>query len=253
MEADVRTFFIFLLGIAAPAAMLAQTLSCPSGTEDMLTYFVMGYPARVDNHMGPGNANPDYSSINPDFNSNQYASSGYFLWTKDVAGYPWDVKAFNSSYIYDRTTELVWTDPTTFKRFNTDVPIAKRCVRIGQSAPAIKVPSSNTLYSLYSQCNAYETDPLGYVVNSISAPSTVNVGNVGPTQTRYFTYKYGCDSTYANCAYKEIYSLGQGIGLYDWKKYVRGKNSFKLAQESVINQETLGQTTPSLPCAKSYQ
>jgi len=219
----------------------------------MLTYFVMGYPARVDNHMGPGNANPNYSSVDPDYSSNQYSPSGYFVWTKGSNGYPWDIKSFDSNYIYDRSTELVWTDPTSFKRFNMDMPISKRCVRVGRSGPTIKVPYSGTLYKLYSQCNAYETDPLGYVVNSISAPVMINVGNVGPTQTRYFTYKYSCDSSYGNCMYKEIYSLGLGIGVFDWKQYVRHKNSFKLVQESVIDQEEPGQTPPSLPCTNSYQ
>ena len=99
----------------------------------------------------------------------------------------------------------------------------------------------------------YLTQPLGSVTNSLSAPTWVNVGNVGMTRTRYFTYKYSCDQNYGNCRNMEVYSLGFGIGLFDWKYYVNKRGSFVLQQESVINNMQGGQTTPSLPCANSYQ
>ena len=91
------------------------------------------------------------------------------------------------------------------------------------------------------------------VVNSISAPVTVKVGNVGQTQTRYFQYKYSCDQNYANCKYKEVFSLGLGIGLFDWKYYVNQNGSFQLRQESIIDQFQGGQSPPLLPCTNSYQ
>ena len=219
----------------------------------MLNYFVMGYPNRVDQYMAPGNANPIYTSIVPDYGNNTYAANGYFIWTKSVSGYPWDIKTFDENYIYDRSTELGWTDPTSFKRFNNDLPMSQRCVRAGQPGATLKISASNTLYQSYSQCTPQLTQPLGYVVNSISAPSWVYVGNVGPTKTRYFTYKYSCDQNYANCQYMEVYGLGLGIGLFDWKYYINQKGSFVLQQESVINRKQGGQTTPSLPCQSSYE
>lgn len=231
----------------------AQTFSCPRWTEDMLNYFVMGYPARVDQSMGPGNANPVYSSIVPDYGNNSYAASGYFVWTKSLSGYPWDIKKYDSNFIYDRSTELGWNDPTSFKRFNLDLPMSQRCVRVGQPGATLKVPASNTLYQSYAQCSPYLTQPLGNVINSVSAPAWADVGNVGRTKTRLFTYKYSCDKNYANCQFMEVYSLGFGVGLYDWKYYINKGGSFLLQQESIINQEQGGQTTPALPCASSYQ
>jgi len=221
--------FVFCTCVFAQSQ--SQPFSCPSGTEDMLNYFVMAYPARVDKNMGPGNANPVYSSVVPDYGDNTYAAK----------------------FVYDRSTELGWTDPTSFKRFNIDLPMSRRCVPVGYSGATLKIPASNTFYQSYSQCAPYLTQPLGYVVNSVSASTWVNVGNVGPTRTRYFTYKYSCDSNYANCQYKEVYSLGLGIGLFDWKYYVNKQGSFVLQQESIINQEQGGQTTPSMPCANSYE
>ena len=219
----------------------------------MLNYFVMAYPARVDQYMGPGNANPIYSSIVPDYGDNSYAANGYFVWTKSASGYPWDIKSFDSNFIYDRSTELNWTDPTSFKRFNFDLPMSQRCVPSRQAGVTLKISASQTSYQSYTQCAPFQTQPLGYVVNSVSAPTWVNVGNVGPTRTRYFTYKYSCDQNYSNCQYMEVYGLGRGIGLFDWKYYVNQQGSFKLQQESVINNEQGGQTTPALPCSTSYQ
>jgi len=246
-------YVIVLIFCACAAQCQAQIFSCPRWTEDMLTYFVMGYPARVDQHMGPGNANPIYSSIVPDYGSNMYAASGYFVWTKSLSGYPWDIKTYDSNFIYDRSTELGWSDATSFKRFNLDLPMSQRCVRAGQPGTTIKVPAFETQYQSYTQCAPYLTQSLGYVVNSISAPISTNVGNLGPTQTRLFTYKYSCDRKYANCQFMEVYSLGLGIGLFDWKYYVSNRGQFVLQQESIINQKQGGQTTPALPCGSSYQ
>lgn len=219
----------------------------------MLNYFVMAYPARVDQHMGPGNANPIYSSIVPDYGNNSYAPSGHFVWTKSPSGYPWDIKTFDGNFIYDRSTELGWTDPTSFKKFNVDLPMSQRCLPSKQAGAPLQIPASRTSYQSYAQCAPYKTQPLGYVVNSVSAPTWVNVGNVGPTRTRYFKYEYSCDQNYANCQYMEVFALGLGIGLFDWKYYVNQQGSFVLQQESIINNEQGGQTTPALPCVTSYE
>jgi hypothetical protein len=228
-------------------------MSCLAGKEDMMNYFTLGYPDRLSNFMAPGNANPLYTSILPDLGTH-FATSGYFVWTKGSIGYPWDIKTFDQEYVYARTTELRWSDPTTFKRFVTDLPIAKRCVRIGSAGATIKISSTKTRYKAYSNCQASRTQNLGYVVNSISAPMTVNTnGNLGTVTTRYFTYKYSCGSNYGNCVYKEVFSLGNRVGLYDWKYYINKRGKFVLARESVINQFTAGAATPYLPCTNSYQ
>jgi len=47
----------------------------------MLQYFAMGYPNRLSSYMGPGNANPLYTTIVPDLGTS-FAVAGYFVWTK---------------------------------------------------------------------------------------------------------------------------------------------------------------------------
>ena len=51
----------------------------------------------------------------------------------------------------------------------------------------------------------------------------------------------------------EVFSLGYGVGLYDWKHYVNKNGSFVLVQDATINNSEVGQTTPNLPCPNSYQ
>lgn len=250
----MKCLLVAILCLMSLPAVFAQSQeACPSGTEDMLNYFVMGYPNRLTNYMGPGNANPVYTSISPDLGSN-FAVSGEFFWIKSSVGYPWDIKTFDGSYVYDRATEYNWNDPTTFKRFNTDLPMSKRCVPVNKSGGSVRISSGSTAYTAYTNCLPIQTQNLGYVINSISAPSMVNTGgNLGTVQTRYFTYEYSCNSGYKNCAYEEVYSLGYGIGVYDWKMYVNQGGTFVLQQESVINQFDSGSATPYLPCTSSYQ
>ena len=102
-----------LLGVCLSGSLHAQTtFKCSGSNEDMMTYFLMGYPDRIDNYMASPNVNPIYSSITPDIGPG-YTQQGYFVWTKGASGYPWDVKTFDRNRIYDRATELVWMDPTT--------------------------------------------------------------------------------------------------------------------------------------------
>ena len=245
--------FALVVFLSCPA-LFGQTESCPSGTEDMLNYFTMAYPNRLQNHMGPGNANPIYTVFEGTDPGTSFTTTGEFFWLKSAQGYPWDIKTFDSSYVYDRATEANWNDPTSFKRFDTDLPMSKRCVSTRKSGGSIRVSSSSTNYSTYSNCAKTQTQNLGYVINSISAASVVDTGgNLGTVKTRYFTYSYSCDSSYKNCAYQEVYSLGYGVGLYDWKYYVNQNGTFVQTQESIINQFDSGSATPYLPCASSYQ
>ena len=248
----MRTIFFLaaILGLSGTAA--AQSFSCPSGTEDMLNYFVMAYPNRVDRYMGPGNANPIYSSINPELQS-VVPAQGYFVWTKSVNGYPWDVKTFDANYVYDRSTELTWVDPSSFKRFNVDLPMSPRCVPANRASHNIKITRAQSAFTFYNSCTAQQTSNLGYVLNSITKPAMTTISGLGQIKTRQFKYQYSCDSSYSNCTDMEVFSLGYQIGLYDWKHYVAQSGSWQLKQESVINNFSIGQTTPLFMCTNTYQ
>jgi hypothetical protein len=247
---------LVLLFICASTCLSAHAQSafqCGKNTEDMMNYFLMDYPDRIDNSMGSLLANPIYSSVDPDLGAG-YAKQGYFVWTKGVLGYPWDVRTFDKNYIYDRATELVWIDPTSFKRFTQDMPISPRCVSTRSTPDAIKTTQKQSAYSFYSNCTPTQTASLGYVTNAISAPAMTDTGgSLGVVKTRTLTYTYGCNSKYSQCTYKEVFSLGLNVGLYDWKYYIAQKGKWVLSQDSDINLFTLGQSVPLFACPNTYQ
>lgn len=73
-----------------------------------------------------------------------------------------------------RSTELMWKDNTSFKRFERDLPIAARCVPEGESGPEIKVPDTRFVY--YSSCRSYKSSTLGTAVNDLDAPRQMDLG-----------------------------------------------------------------------------
>src|SRR6266699_2055295 len=250
--------FVVLFAVACICLVLAgsagaQTFSCPAGTEDMLNYCVMNYPDRADYYMGPGNANPIYSAIFPD-NGLSFAATGYFVWTKGANGYPWDVKTFDQNFVYDRSTELTWTDPQTFKRFNVESSnvTALRCQGSGESGDSDSGREFELqfLFGMHGiQNGRFEecAEP------DFRASASEAGGNIGKVKTRLFTYQYNCDTNYGNCSDKEVFSLGSGVGLYDWKHYVNQNAQWVFVQESTINNKQVGQTTPYFPCPNTYQ
>ena len=247
-----KALWCFALCVCVVPSLKAQTYQCPSGTEDMLRYFVMGYPNRADYMLAPGNANPIYSSVQPEYGS-AYAAQGYFVWTKSQAGFPWDVKTFDKNYIYDRSTEMNWTDPLSFKRFDKDLPLSPRCISTSSSS-TIYVSKYRSGYGFYGQCVRTSSANLGYIVNTISKPTYVNAGsNLGTVSTRLLTYTYSCNSSYSGCLYKEVFSLGKGVGLYDWKYYVSQQGKWVQVQESIINKFTIGHSMPVFACPNTYQ
>jgi hypothetical protein len=235
-----------------------QPYQCERNTEDMLLYFLMDYPDRIDHSMGIGigalNSNPIYSSITPEIASAGYTKSGTFIWTKTPSGYPWDVRTYDGDYIYDRATELLWTDPTSFKRFTQDMPIAPRCASTRSDSDTIKTKQKSSGYSFYANCAVTKSADLGYVTNTVSKPVSVDTGgNLGVVKTRTLTYTYACNSKYQQCGYMEVFSLGYNVGLYDWKYYTAQSGKWVLMQDSVINNFTLGQSVPMFTCPNTYQ
>ncbi|MDP9159401.1 MAG: hypothetical protein M3O09_04130, partial [Acidobacteriota bacterium] len=186
--------FLAALVIFLPGTMLAQNFSCPVGKFDMMAYFVMNVQARNNQFMS-GHPNSIFTEVYP---NRDFATSGYWLWLKSPSAHGFDVKTFDSKYVYMRSTELHWTDNTSFKRFVNDLPIAARCVSFGQPGPKIKVPQ--TTFKFYSSCTPYKSKNLGTVVNDLDAPKLMNAGgNLGKVSTRVLHYHFGCDSSFGNC------------------------------------------------------
>jgi hypothetical protein len=232
-------------GSAAPAAQPeAQSFSCPSGQTDMMQYFVMSQQSRADQFMN-GPQNPIYTEVFPD---EDFASTGYWFWLKSVTANGFDVKAFDPNYVYLRSTELVWSDNTTFKRFVDDLPVAARCMASNAAGPEIQV--ADTSFQYYSACSPYKSSNLGTSLNDLDAPVVMDTGgNIGQVSTRVLHYRYNCDSAFQNCVNEEQFFLAAGYGLWQWKHYQNGT----LVNSSLINNIEPGTPSGTLPCAQAYQ
>jgi hypothetical protein len=228
----------------AAGSLFAQEFSCPAGKADIMKYFAMAQDYRATQHMS-GTSNPIYTMVFP---NQDFAESGYWFWLKSSTGNGFDVKAFDKNYVYMRSTELVWTNNTTFKRFVHDLPIAARCVTEGEAGPQIK--AQDTAFDYYSSCKSYKQSHLGTAVNDLDAPVLMDTGgNIGQVWTRVLHYHYNCNADFDRCTDEEQFYLANRYGLWQWKHFKNGA----LVNTTLINNIDKGTTSATLPCPDSYE
>jgi hypothetical protein len=231
------SFFMF------SGTLFAQEFSCPDGQIDVMKYFVMSESLRSNQYMS-GTTNPIYTKVFPD---EDFAEEGYWFWLKSATANGFDVKAFDGNNVYMRSTELIWTNNTTFKRFVHDLPITARCVPSGEAGPEIKV--QDTSFQYYSSCKAYKESNIGTAVNDLDAPVLMDTGgNIGQVWTRVFHYYYNCNADFEQCTDEEQFFLANGYGEWQWKHYQNGV----LVNSTLINNIESGTTNATLPCPDSY-
>jgi len=210
-----------------------------------MEFFALNQQARASQFMN-GLPNPIYTEVFPD---EDFAASGYWFWLKSASAHGFDVKAFDQNNIYIRSTELTWTDNTTFKRFNQDLPIAPRCLAPDAAGPEIQI--ADTEFQYFASCNPYKSSNLASALTNLDAPVVMDTGgNVGQQSTRVLHYRYNCDVTYQNCADEEQYFLAKGHGIWQWKHFRAGG----LVNSALMNNLVAGTpTATTLPCPQSYQ
>ena len=158
------------------------------------------------------------------------------------------MKSFDEKYIYMRSTELTWKDNTSFKRFEHDLPIARRCVDEGRASQEIKV--LNTRFDYFSSCRPYRSSSVGAAVNDLDAPALIDAGGtIGEIWTRVLHYHYNCDRAFQNCKDEEQFYLGNGYGLWQWKHLKAGAE----VKSSLMNVMREGRPEATLPCENSYR
>ena len=132
-----------------------------------------------------GQPNSIYTEVFPD---EDFGASGYWFWLKSAGAHGFDVKAFDQTNIYIRSTELTWNDNTTFKRFNHDLPIAPRCLAPGAASAEIQI--ADTKFQYFGSCNPYKSSNLANAVTNLDAPAVMDTGsNLGQQATRVLHYR----------------------------------------------------------------
>lgn len=236
----------FFQSLILSGTLLAQGFSCPAGQTDVMKYFVMAESLRANQYMS-GTSNPIYTEVFP---NKDFSETGYWFWLKSETANGFDVKTFDGHYVYMRSTELIWTNNTTFKRFVHQLPIAARCVPEGQAGPEIKVGKPGTAFQYYSSCKPYKESNLGTAVNDLDAPVLMDTGgNIGEAWTRILHYHYNCNQDFQECADEEQFFLANGYGEWQWKHFHDGV----LVETTLINDIEPGSTNATLPCADSYE
>ena len=235
---------IFTLGNATSASA-ESTISCPPGMYDMLDWMTLDSSLRSTYHL-EGTSNPLYTILTP--------GSGKLYWVKGGLGYPWDIQLYDSKYIYLWITEMSWTVPQSYKKFtnNTNLPLVPRCATAGTPGSTIKV--SNTNYDLHTNCSQSCSVTLGLQtsINQLWGPYTYSFGGSLPAnlKTLMISYRYNCDTNYANCGDKEEYYLSQKYGLVQWVHYIRipATGAYAQLQKTIFNKLVVGVVTPDFPC-----
>jgi hypothetical protein len=236
--------YLAALVVMFSGSLFAQEFTCPAGQADVMKYFVLAENYRANQFMN-GTPNPLYTIVFP---NEDFANWGYWFWLKSSTANGFDVKVFDKDRVYMRSTELVWTNNTTFKRFVSDLPIAVRCVTEGEPGPDIRVRDTN--YQYYSSCKPYKESQLGTSINSLDAPMLMQTGgNIGQLWTRVLHYRYNCNQDFQQCADEEQFYLANGYGEWQWKHYHNGA----LVNSTLINNMEPGSTDATLPCADSYE
>jgi hypothetical protein len=236
--AVVCLLFVGLIG-SSVKARAESTMSCPSGTYDMLDWMTLDSNLRGSYHI-TGTANPLYTKM----------LDGKFYWTKGGNGSPWDIQLYDNKFIYLWITEYNWNNAHTFKKFaqNTNLPLVPRCAKAGFPGSEIHVP--NTSYQTYTDCTHFKTQNLLKSINQVWGPYWVSLGGGLPSNLKVLvaSYRYNCNSNYANCNDKEEYYLAQKYGLVQWVHYRLMSGTYKLQQRTIFNKLTAGTADPSFPC-----
>ncbi|PYX10896.1 MAG: hypothetical protein DMG88_00845 [Acidobacteria bacterium] len=242
-------FLLCFVFLRSDAAQAESTITCPSGTYDMLDWMTMDSDLRSQYHM-EGTSNPLYTIV-----QQSIGQSGKFYWIKGGLGYPWDIQLYDANYIYLWITELSWTVPQSYKKFtnNKNLPLVPRCATAGFPGSTIKV--ANTNYDLHTNCSNTCSVTLGLLnaINQVWGPYSMSFGgNLAnqPLTTLVISYRYNCNANYANCGDKEEYYLTQKYGLVQWIHYIRipATGAYAQLQKTIFNKLVPGVVTPNFPC-----
>ena len=224
-------------------ARAESTISCPAGTYDMLDWMTMDSDLRSTYHM-EGTSNPIYTVM----------ESRKFYWVKGALGYPWDIQLYDSKYIYLWITELSYSVPESYKKFtnNTNLPLVPRCATAGTTAAGSTIKVNNTNYDLHTNCSNTCSVTLGLQtsINQVWGPYYYSFGGSLPNnlKTLVISYRYNCNSSFANCMDKEEYYLSQRYGLVQWIHSVFANGSYVQLQRTILNKLVVGVVTPYFPC-----
>lgn len=225
------------------------------GTQDILDWCLMSYPDRLNFHL-KGNAESKYFWKDAD--------GMKFWWIKGSTGNPWDIRLYDSTYLYWWITENgdqnAFTNDQAYKRYETThgyptaqgVPLTPRFFTLpttNQTISTITTLAPNPVQRTIN-CGADNQSPIeiGDIQGVLTGPTTIDWGgSVGLQTTIIINYYYsGNSGVYQN---RERYFLVKYWGQVQWDHATLQSGTYNIVQTSTfINKLSGGAPTPDFPC-----
>lgn len=225
----------FALSIALAAiglALLGVYQAAASTTYDMLTWF--RNPNWKTSHLeGKNQSGVTVKQYVFDTGQN-------IVYTKSQQGWPWDVKSYDSNWIYDWITEMDWTSPSDYKANSPKMQMVPRYWN-GDNSWSHADGSIPVLF--YQNCAKVKTGANSPVF-TMTGPYAYNFGgNVGTLNTIRVNYQW------SPIDLEQLY-LTQEHGWVLWTYLRRTSTSspWNLVQWSNHNQVVQGSLTPVFKC-----
>jgi hypothetical protein len=165
---------------------------------------------------------------------------------KLTLGWPWDLKSYDETAIYDWATELDWTSSRDYKMQTS--PLAM-CPRYWDGDPTVYRFSQHAAYNVVENCKPTGHGDVGPVYYTLQGPfiSLDFGGDVGQTACILLTYYWGDKKN------REQLFLTQTAGWVKWTHGVLtqlspGTADYVIDAEVVHNRIVPGVVTPLFPC-----
>jgi hypothetical protein len=229
-----------LMLVSHAVGQIQYTTTCPSGEWDVLSVSVLD----------PGLVSADYHMQGTLTNSSGTQTAYMFTtwdqsndkvyYVKNYKGYPWDINLYDSNYIYQWITEVTWSDPYQYKKFNNEsgsstsdysFPWAPRCGTPGSwslwNTPTATGSQFSTYFEIHPQTPTSSPSPsectlpdevknLGYTLVELKATANITIYDERTSPATTITaldlplqYTWGCLSENVNsCSDREVFDYG---------------------------------------------
>lgn len=218
-----------LLGAAFAVSMILLCAPAqPSATYDMLTWF--RNPNWKVSHL-EGTAQ-DGTTVK----QYVYDTGKNLVYTKSQQGWPWDIKSYDSNWIYDWITEMDWTSPSDYK---ANSPLMAMVPRYWNGDNKWSHSDGSIPVGFFQNCVKVKSGA-NTVSFSMTGPFSYDFGgNVGTLMTIRVNYQWSPTDL------EQLY-LTQEHGWVLWKYYHGGV----LKQFSLHNHVVQGTLTPIFKCGR---
>lgn len=206
---------------------------------DILDYMIPSAQMMQESHL-VGTLNPSYTIVKPN----------RIIYIKNQQGFPWDVNAWDSNYVYQLVTEVSWTDPKQRKQFtipNWPLGGLPLCPRFfDPNTPSTPIVISQPSYQIFSDCSTSKPSSLGQGETKLSGPFQIDFqGDLGVQETMLVEWLWG-----TGLKNLERFYYAKGFGWVKWDlSLITSMGIYMVQKTNLMNIVAPGITNLNFPCA----